>query len=117
MGATGILIVFTSPVDGTDEEFNRWYTERHAPDILKLGAATGFRRYKATGIPLLPGIPEPARYAVIYDLHAETQEEIEQAVATIQQGMHAGVTDTSTTMDMSSVQAAFLLPITDYVSA
>lgn len=117
MPVSGVLVVFSNPVEGADDEFNEWYTNTHAPDIIKLGAAVSFTRYKASGVPLLPGIPEPGKYAVIYEVTAETVEQIEDAAARLQAGLGAGQTDISPSMDLTSVQAAWLLPITEHVTS
>lgn len=108
----GLLIVLSSPVDTADEdEFNRWYTEVHAPEIIARGAAVSFRRFKASGVPLSPRIPQmPQRYACVYEIEAQTVEDVEaierQLRATSDQS--AGV---SPTMDLASVQAAFFVPV------
>ncbi|MBA3745168.1 DUF4286 family protein [Sporichthya sp.] len=115
MSAQALLVVFSNAVEGADEEFNRWYNTTHSPDIVKLGVAVSFTRYKASGVPLMAGIPEPARYAVIYEITATTVEGVQQAAAILKEGLEAGQTDISPSMDLTSVQAAWLLPITDHV--
>lgn len=112
----GILVVFTNPTTEADEdEFNRWYTERHAPDIINLGGAVTARRYHATGVPLLPGIPEPGRYLAIYEIDAETIDDVQKIAAVLQEGLERAEIDMSPTLDMASIQAAFLLPIGDVI--
>jgi len=31
-----LLLVTSNPVEGRDAEYNRWYTEEHLRDVLKL---------------------------------------------------------------------------------
>jgi hypothetical protein len=69
------------------------------------------RRYRAAGAPLLPGIPEPGGYAAVYEVEAETVEQIQAVAATLGESLVTGEADISPTMDLSSVQAAWLLPI------
>lgn len=108
----GILLVLSNPVEIADEdEFNRWYAEVHAPEIVKRGGAVSFRRFKASGVPLSPGIPEPPqRYAAVYEIEAETVEDVEAIEKRLREtaGQSTGV---SPTMDLKSVCAAFMVPI------
>lgn len=114
--AGALLVVFSNAVDGQDEEFNRWYTEVHVPDVIKLGGATVGRRYKAAGVPLLPGIPEPGGYAAIYEVEAETVEQIQAVAASFGESLVTGEADISPTMHLPSVQAAWLMPISPPIS-
>jgi hypothetical protein len=113
-----LLIVFSNPAAGADEaEFNRWYTEVHVPDILRLGGAKAGRRYRSSGVELLPGLPEPGRYVAVYDVEADSVEQVKELALTLQSGLAAGEADVSPTMDLRSVQAAWVLPITARVTA
>lgn len=109
--ATGLLIVHSRAADGADEaEFNRWYDEVHAPEIVERGAAVSFRRYKASGIPLSPGVPEPGGYVCVYQIEARTPEDvaaIEQQLRGTKHLSHG----MSPTLDLPSVQAGFYLPL------
>jgi hypothetical protein len=115
--AEALLVVFSNAVDGQHGEFNRWYTETHVPDVIKLGGATAGRRYRSSGVPLLPGIPEPGQYAAIYQVEAGTVEEIEKIAATLGGSLATDEADISPTMDLPSVRAAWLLPISDEIRA
>ena len=108
-----LLVVFSNAVEGEDDEFNRWYTEVHVPDVIKLGGATVGRRYKSAGVALLPGIPEPGNYAAIYEVESDTIEKIQAVAATLQGSLSTGEADISPTMDLPSVRAAWLLPISE----
>lgn len=108
----GLLIVLSECVEGADEdEFNRWYTEVHAPEIIERGAAISFRRLKASGIPLAPPFPELPTYAAVYEIEAETVEDVEKIQAQLAATKHLNK-GVSPTMDLSSVRAAFYLPVT-----
>jgi hypothetical protein len=115
--ANALLVVFSNAVDGADDEFNRWCTEVHVPDVIKLGGATCGRRYRASGVPLLAGIPEPGRYAAIYQVEADSVRRIEQIAARFAESLSTGEADISPTMDLGSVQAAWLFPVTDTIGA
>jgi hypothetical protein len=116
--ANALLIVFSNPADGADvAEFNRWYTDVHVVDILKLGGAKSARRYKSSGIELLPGLPEPGRYVAVYEVEADSVGEIKQIASNLQGSLASGEADISPTMDLNSVQAAWVLPIGETITA
>jgi hypothetical protein len=115
--AGALLIVFSNPTEGCDEdEFNRWYAEVHVPDILRMGGARVGRRYQAAGVPLLPGLPEPGRYAAIYEVEADTVEQIQEIAQSMQAALGRGGADISPTFDLASAQAAWLLPISEDIT-
>ncbi|MFA5488266.1 MAG: hypothetical protein WC284_03520 [Candidimonas sp.] len=45
----GILFMMSDVVEGTQDEFNRWYQREQLPAKLSLGGFTGARRYHAVG--------------------------------------------------------------------
>lgn len=109
--ARGLLIVLSEPAAGADsDEFNRWYSEVHAPEIVERGAAISFRRLKASGIPLAPPIPELPTYAAVYEIEAETVADVEAIQKQLAETKHLS-RGTSPTLDLSSVRAAFYLPV------
>lgn len=107
----GLLIVLSEPAaDADSDEFNRWYSEVHAPEIVERGAAISFRRLKASGIPLAPPIPELPTYAAVYEIEAETVADVEAIQKQLAETKHLS-RGTSPTLDVSSVRAAFYLPV------
>lgn len=117
MAAKGVLVVFTNPAEGADEDaFNDWYTNVHAPDIIKQGVAISFKRFRCSDVALLPGIPVPAKYGVIYQIHAETEDQVKAGADALAAALARGEVDISPTLDMTTPQAAFMLPITDEIS-
>jgi hypothetical protein len=50
IGRGDILVVLTRPLPGRDEEYNRWYDERHLDDVLNvIGGFTAARRFTRIG--------------------------------------------------------------------
>lgn len=106
----GLLIVHSRATAGADEaRFNRWYDEVHAPEIVARGAAVSFRRYRASGVPLMPGVPEPGDYVCVYQIDANTVEDVQAIVQRLQDTKHLSQ-GVDATLDLSSVTAAFYLP-------
>lgn len=109
--AGGLLIVHSDPVDGADEaEFNRWYSQVHAPGVVARGAAVSFRRLRASGIPLAPGIPELSSYVCVYEIEAESVDDVRAIEKRLTETSDPS-SGTSPTLDRHSVRAAFYLPV------
>jgi hypothetical protein len=62
---TGVLMVLSDAVGGSDDEFNRWYSDVHLPEILGLPSFVGARRFK-----LDARIPASSvhRYLAVYEV-------------------------------------------------
>jgi hypothetical protein len=115
--ANALLIVFSNTTEDADQEkFNRWYADVHVPDILRLGGATSARRYRSSGVALLPGIPEPADYVAVYQVEAETVQDVRAIADKLQAGLAAGQADIDPTFDLTSVQAAWVLPLGEEIT-
>jgi hypothetical protein len=115
--ASALLIVFSNATaDADQEKFNRWYTEVHVPDILRLGGARSARRYHSSGVELLPGIPEPGDYVAVYQVEADSVDDVRAIADKLQAGLAAGQADIDPSMDLSSVRAAWVLPLGDEIT-
>jgi hypothetical protein len=96
------MIVYTSPVDGREEEYNAWYDDIHLPEFSALpGVITG-RRFK-----VISQAPDAKpTYAAIYELSGDP--------AGVFAAMNAGIKDGSVRMsdavDNSSIVVTTLQP-------
>jgi hypothetical protein len=70
--AKDVMIVLTNAVAGRDEEFNRWYDERHLADVLN-GPFTAVERFRAADVEV--GAPPPYRYLALYEIEDGKAEE------------------------------------------
>jgi hypothetical protein len=60
-------LVFTNPVPGREVEYNRWYDEQHAPDVVAVPGFVTAQRLGASGVQLNPKKTEiKYQYLVIY---------------------------------------------------
>ena len=59
-----ILLVFSNPVPGREDEFNDWYDNRHLADIVAVEGIRSARRYEAVTGSL--GGPNAHRYLAVY---------------------------------------------------
>jgi hypothetical protein len=86
-------MVLSNAATGTDEEFNRWYSDVHIPEILQLPSFVSARRYR-----LDQGIPARTQhsYLAIYEV-----TDAERAASELR-GARSGLT-MSSTLDQSTV--------------
>jgi hypothetical protein len=84
----GCLTAITTCTDASrDEEFNRWYSHTHLPDLLRMESCIGARRYREVGD------RSPKRYMAMYeleavDLDAARKELVGLAVKAFELGRH-----------------------------
>jgi len=63
----GIMLVQSRPSDSArEDEYNKWYSGTHIPEVLAVPGVTGARRYK-----LLGGDDAEPAYLAIYELDAD----------------------------------------------
>jgi hypothetical protein len=111
MMAKHILVVLSNAQDGTDEPFNRWYTETHLGDILTLPGYAAAQRFKRSETQL--AIDDlPYRYLAIYEVDAEDVASAADALRATSGHM---VIDPA--LDRSRTVAWFYTPITERVEA
>jgi hypothetical protein len=109
--AKHILVVLSNAQDGTDEQFNRWYTETHLGDILTLPGYSAAQRFKLSETQMAAGDP-PYRYLAIYEVDAE---DVASAAEVLRANSGRMVIDPA--LDRSRTVAWFYTPITERVEA
>ena len=58
------MLVFTNPLEGKEEAFNRWYTEVHMPEAMQIAGFVAAQRFKVGNSP----VPAPEhKYLAIYE--------------------------------------------------
>ena len=93
------LIVYTSPAEGREDEYNAWYDDIHLPEFSALpGVITG-RRFQVVA----EGKPQ---YAAIYELSAHPDE----VMAAMNEGIKDGTVHMSDAIDVSSVSMTTFVP-------
>ncbi|HEX4830499.1 MAG TPA: hypothetical protein VH478_05340 [Trebonia sp.] len=80
------LIVYTSPVQGREEEFNAWYDEVHLAEFSALPGVLSGRRFQV--IPAKGAGAGPS-YAALYELSGEPRATLSAMNAAVKDGtMH-----------------------------
>ena len=93
------LIVYTSPADGKEAEYNAWYDDIHLPEFSALPGVINGRRFKVAG----DGKPQ---YAAIYELSSHPDD----VMAAMNAGIKDGTMHMSDVIDVASVSMTTLTP-------
>jgi hypothetical protein len=109
-----LMLVLSSPTSGeTDEEFNRWYTDRHIQDVANLPGVIAATRYRMEpGIDVVDGVAEVSQpYLAVYELTAETRSDLETFAGVLRSALADGRADMHTALDLFQLGGGFALPI------
>jgi hypothetical protein len=93
------LIVYTSPADGREDDYNTWYDDVHLAEFCALPGVINGRRFKVAG----GGKPQ---YAAIYELSAHP----DQVMAAMNEGIKDGTVHMSDAIDPASLSLTTLTP-------
>lgn len=67
--ARHLLLVFTNPEEGREEEFNTWYDDIHLPEVLEVDGFTAAQRLVAS--PGARGELPAQQYLAIYEVETD----------------------------------------------
>lgn len=76
--SASILVVYTKPIEGREEEYDEWYSSVHLPDVLRLDGFVAARRYRHVPDRHAPGVPLP--WLAIYDIADGMLEQAQRAL-------------------------------------
>jgi hypothetical protein len=93
------LIVYTSPADGREDEYNAWYDDIHLGEFSALPGVINARRFKVAG----DGKPQ---YAALYELSAHP----DAVMAAMNEGIKNGTVHMSDAVDLASISTLTLTP-------
>lgn len=81
-----IYMVFTDPVDGQEDEFNKWYENQHISDVLNIDGVVGATRYIVSNVRGRSGATSPTRYLTVYELDGEPESIVGRLTAATASG-------------------------------
>src|SRR3546814_14395423 len=67
-----VYVVRSNPVTGREDEYNRWYSERHLADVMAVPGFVSARRYRIAD-PKAEGAQEQS-YMAFYNKRTENRE-------------------------------------------
>jgi len=94
------LIVYTSPAEGREDEYNAWYDDVHLAEFSALPGVISGRRFQ-----VLSAAPDAKpSYAAVYELSAHPKE----VLAAMNAGIKDGSVHMTDAVDQASVKTTFL---------
>lgn len=66
------VLVFNSPVAGQEQEYNRWYDQEHAPDVVSIPGFVSAQRFARSPVQLRQDAGDSPPYVVLY--HIRTRD-------------------------------------------
>lgn len=101
-----VLQVLSNPVSGREEEYNRWYTERHLADVLKVPGFVSAQRFRLAAADAGSGW----HYLALYEFEAD---DAAQALAALTARAGTDAMPLSDAMDLASYSVLPWAAITD----
>src|SRR5712692_5642387 len=94
---TYYFFVFSNPVAGHEDEYNKWYNEQHAPDVVAVPGFVTAQRFVKNDLPLyrLVDLQLP-KYLIIYRI---VTDDVEAVFAEVSRRLQTGETVISPTFD------------------
>lgn len=104
-----VLVVFTSPAEGREAEYNDWYTNEHLPDVLAIDGFVAAQRFELA--PMDPPRDGRHPYLAVY--------EVEGDLAAADSALNAALTTMHITgaLERGRTHAAYYTPLTPRVVA
>ena len=104
-----VLVVQSNAVAGREDEYNRWYSDQHLGDVIKVPGILTAQRFKIA----TDGANAKWKYLAIYEVETD---DLAKTMAAL--NSRAGTPDMviSDAMDMQSVSMAPWVAITDKMS-
>jgi len=65
-----VMVVYTNPVEGEEDEYNKWYDETHLPDVVAVPGVVSGRRLQLAEV---AGVGEGAthKYLAFYEIDGD----------------------------------------------
>jgi hypothetical protein len=93
------LIVYTSPAEGREDEYNAWYDDVHLQEFSALPGVISGRRFNVSGA-------VKPQYAALYELSAHPDE----VMAAMNAGIKDGTVHWTDALDAGSISTITLEP-------
>jgi hypothetical protein len=106
MADQGLFMVFSNAAEGQEDEYNRWYDERHIVDVLAIPGVTSGQRFRLDPHDEASASSPAHRHLAMYTT------EIDPATVMKEIGtrMASGDMDVSPSLDMKTVKMTFWAP-------
>lgn len=99
-------LVFSDPVEGREDEFNKWYDEVHVPEIVAMPGLISAQRYTINDTEFGASMRGKHRYMVMYEMEGDPAE----VMGRISEAVQAGEIHMHDALDLSTVEMSFWDP-------
>lgn len=107
---THLMVVFSSPAPGKEDDFNTWYEGTHIPEMLATPGVVAARRYERAHV---EGVPmPPQQYLSVFELEGD----LGTVLAAITQRGQSGEISPGTSTDRDSVAMWLYSPRTERIT-
>jgi hypothetical protein len=72
-----VLMVYTNPTEGKEDEFNQWYNDIHLGEVLQVPGIVSAQRFKVADV--MPGVSDH-QYLALYNLDTDDPEGVIKAL-------------------------------------
>lgn len=98
---TYFFLVFNSPLPGKEDEYNKWYNEQHAPDVVSVPGFVSAQRFILSDVQMGRITVKKPDYLVMYTI---VTNDLPAVVAEVKRRLKNGQTRVSNTLDPKSGQ-------------
>jgi hypothetical protein len=92
------LLVFSNPVAGTEDEYNRWYSQQHQKDVVSVPGFMTAQRFVISDVQLRESTPLP-KYLVMYKI---VTDDLPSVYAEVNRRLKTGITVMSPSFDKAT---------------
>jgi hypothetical protein len=94
---TYYFFVFSNPVAGHEDEYNKWYNEQHAPDVVAVPGFVTAQRFVKNDLPLYRMVDlQVPKYLIVYKI---VTDDVEAVFTEVSRRLKTGETVISPTFD------------------
>jgi len=94
------FLVFSNPVAGHEDEYNKWYNAQHAPDVVAVPGFVSAQRFVKTELPLYRMVDlQVPKYLIVYKI---VTDDIEAVMREVYRRLDAGETVLSPVFDQKT---------------
>lgn len=108
MPQLGQLVVFSNAVAGREDEFNKWYSAVHVPDVLRAAPEIKSAKRYALNTIALPAGQSGWQYMTVYEVAAE---QLQGVLERMNAAMAGGEFEMSDAADAMSVALFYATPV------
>lgn len=103
------LLFFSNPVDGREDEYNKWYTDAHLHDVVKVPGFVSAQRFELSEAQMQDEIAY--RYLAIYEIETD---DIKSAIDALGQARNDSMV-MSSALDFTDFKSWVFTPISDKI--